>query len=269
MVDGAALIDGHVHLHGCFELDGALDAAAENLGKARERLDLPSETPLFLWLVEAGERGAERLLEKARGSWSVVESSGVSLRLARSSDGHRITAIRGNQVRTAEDLEVLAVGSREHVAGDLPLAATIEACLDQEALVMLPWGFGKWTGSRARAVSKAFERYSPRGLRLADTGARTRLLATPPLLARSSAAGLPVFAGSDPFPFANQVSKIGKHGFVLEGVGSGAGWEDLHRIIRTVEGQPHRFGRPLGSIEFARLQGKMQVRKRFGEGRGP
>jgi hypothetical protein len=269
MVDGVALIDGHVHLHGCYDLDDALDAAVENLETARADLDFPAETPLILWLVETGERGAERLLERARGRWTVVESGGVSLRLNRSSDGSRMTAVRGSQVRTAEDLEVLVVGTQEPVAGNLPLPDTIEACMDLGALVMLPWGFGKWTGSRARAIVSAFERYSPRGLRLADTGARTRLLAISPVLARSIAAGLPVFAGSDPFPFADQVSKIGRHGFVLEGVGSGAGWEDLHPIIRTVEGQPRRFGRPLGAIEFARLQGKMQLRKRFSGGRTP
>ena len=195
------------------------------------------------------------------------ESSDASLRITRSSDGRRITAIRGRQVRTAEDLEVLAVGSEQHINGNRPLTDTIEACMEQEALVMLPWGFGKWTGSRGRAIIAAFEHYSARGLRLADTGARTRFLPASPVLARSIAAGLPVFVGSDPFPFADQVSTIGRHGFVLDGVGFGAGWEDLHRVIRALEGQPRRFGRLFGAVEFATLQGKMQVRKRLGGGR--
>lgn len=267
MAAGCALIDGHVHLHDCHEIDVALDAAAENFDRARLDLGLPDGSPAFLWLVEAGERGAERVLAHRSGRWTVDGSDGVSLGLVDHQAGRFMTAILGRQVRTAEDLEVLAIGLADPVPTNRPLRDTVEECLQEEALVMLPWGFGKWTGSRGRAVVSAFETYSSRGLRLADTAAHARFLTESQALARSIAVELPILAGSDPFPFRDQVTAIGRYGFLLDDVPPEARWEDLQPAVAALRAQPRRFGRPFGAVEFARLQWKMQLRKRFGVGR--
>ena len=248
----------------------ALDAAVHNLDRVRSTMGVAPGTPDVLWLVEdLNERGAERLLaRKEFGSrWELAGSDGVCLRLARFRDGRRVTLILGRQVRTADDLEVLVVGIAGPIEARRPLDETIESGLEQEALVMLPWGFGKWTGSRGRSVEQAYWRYAPHGLRLADTGARTGVLRQPPVFARSIADGRPVLAGSDPFPFPDQLAAIGRHGFVLDGVPADPDWGDLHRAVAELDEQPRRFGRRLGFAEFVRLQWKIQMKKRLGTGR--
>lgn len=268
MMRGRTLVDGHVHLHRCHEIDVALDTALSNLDLARSALGLSTHTPDVLWLVEGrDEGGAERLLAQRGRRWDVDASDDACVRLTRCGDGRRITVILGRQVRTMEDLEVLIVGTLQPFDSLRSLDATVEAGLEQEALVMLPWAFGKWVGSRGRAVTAAYERYAPMGLRLADTAARNRFLAAPSSFARSVADRHPVLAGSDPFPFPDQLRVIGSYGFVLEDISPDAGWPELHRAVASLNEQPRRFGRVLGTAGFVRLQWKMQMRKRFGEGR--
>ncbi len=248
----------------------ALDAAVHNLDRVRSSLGMASGTPDVLWLVEdLHERGAERLLALAEhgGRWQITGLEDVCLRLARTEDGRGVTVILGRQIRTAEDLEVLIVGTTEPIESQRPLEETVESGLERKALVMLPWGFGKWSGSRGRAVTRAYNRYARYGLRLADTGARAGFLRSPPAFAGSVADGRPVLAGSDPFPFPDQIGAIGSHGFVLNGVPADPDWADLHRAVAVLDEQPRRFGRSLGGTEFIRLQWKIQMLKRLGRGK--
>lgn len=160
---------------------------------------------------------------------------------------------------------MLVVGSAEPIEGGRPLAVVIEEWIDREVQLIVPWGFGKWSGSRADLVSGALECYAAAGLRLGDTGLRTGWLRPPAVFRRSTAAGYPVLAGSDPFPFPDRGKVAGSHGFRLAGVGEDAGWGDMLRVLRTAApGDISRFGRPLGTFAFVTLQARMQVRKRLG-----
>lgn len=268
MIRGCTLIDGHVHLHRCHQIDLAIDAALDNLDLARSALGLSTRTPGVLWLVEGRDEGAaERLLAQRGRRWNVDASDDVCVRLTHREDGRMITVILGRQVQTKEDLEVLVIGTLKPFDTLQSLEATVEAGLEQEALVMLPWAFGKWTGSRGRAIAAAYQRYAPMGLRLADTAARNRFLPAPSSFALSVANRHPVLAGSDPFPFPDQLQAIGSHGFVLENVSPEAGWPELHCAIASLDEQPRRFGRILETGDFVRLQWKMQMRKRLRGGR--
>lgn len=270
MTAGPTLVDGHVHLHACHEIDVALDAALSNFDGARSAHGLPRGTPDVLWLVELeGERSLERIRMSAQrgGRWQAEGFEDVCLRLSRTEDARRITVILGRQVRTAENVEVLIVGTTESIAQDQPVQDTVEVGLEQEALVMLPWAFGKWTGARGRLVASAYDKYASCGLRLADTAARARFLPEPKEFTRSAADGYPVLAGSDPFPFPDQLRRIGALGFVLDDVTADPGWSDIRRAVASLDSQPRRFGQPFRMIEFARLQAKMQLRKRIGAGR--
>lgn len=271
MTSGAALVDGHVHLHACYGILEALDAAARNLDDVRSRLRLSGETSGILWLVEHRDEGASDRLLAATGRdavWQADESDGAILRLQHVDQGNRLTVVFGRQIRTAEDLEVLVVGTMESTPSDRPLEETVESWMEQDVLVMLPWGFGKWTGVRGKTIARAYEKYSAQGLRLADTRAHSRIRHRPDAFARSIAAGNPVLCGSDPFPFADQVQAIGRYGFVLENIPATFVWSDLRDAVGSLQKQPLRFGRPMRITEFARLQGKMQLRKRFGTGGG-
>lgn len=261
------LVDGHVHLHRSHAIEAALDAAARNFERWRIRLESSTEpVGAMLWLVETNDECAsERLKGAESGHWRLDERDRVTWDLHRA-DGTRLTLIRGRQVATNEGLEVLLVGTAEPVRDGRSLAETIEPWLERRVLVMLPWGFGKWTAGRARAAARAYEAYAPRGLRLADTGVRPRWLPAPPLFRRAAADGRPVFVGSDPFPFRDTGDRMGSAGFVAGNLAYDALWHEMHASFEGRGGPLERFGRPVGTLTFIRLQVRMQLRKQFGVG---
>lgn len=269
MTSRAALVDGHVHLHACFDIDTAFDVAKRNLDSVRSKLHLPAATSDVLWLAELrDERATDRLRASLAhgGRWQPDVSDGAIMRLQHSEHGHKLTVVFGRQIRTAENLEILVVGTMEQTPSGRPLEETVEASLDQDALVMIPWGFGKWTGARGRTVARAYERFSAQGVRLADTGAHSRFRGDPGVFVRSIADENPILSGSDPFPFPDQIRAIGRTGFVLTDIPADFGWPDMLSAVASLKGQPRRFGRSFRTTEFARLQVKMQLRKRFGGG---
>lgn len=258
------LIDGHVHLHRLHEIEAALDAAAENFERAWSRLGAPGPGHAALWLVETpAESASARLRGAEAGHWQLDERDEVTWRLERP-DGARLTLIRGRQVAASEGLEVLLVGTADPVPDGRSLHAIIETYLERHVLVMIPWGFGKWTGARGRAVARAYETYAGKGLRLADTGVRPRWLPTPGLFRRSAADGRPVFVGSDPFPFRETADRIGSAGFVARDLPPNSGWREMYTNLSDPGESIEGFGRPVGTITFLRLQVRMQQRKHFG-----
>lgn len=258
------LIDGHVHLHRSHSIEAALDAAVENFERAWARLGSTGSRHAALWLVETPDESASTRLRGAEaGHWQVNAHDDVTWRLRRP-DGAQLTLIRGRQVATSEGLEVLLAGTAHPVPDGRSLHEVIESQLEHRVLVMIPWGFGKWTGRRGRAVIQAYESYGAKGLRLADTGVRPRWLPAPGLFRRSKADGRPVFVGSDPFPFRETGDRIGSAGFVARDLPPEAGWHDMFASLRDPSGPLERFGRPVGTIPFLRLQVRMQQRKHFG-----
>ena len=221
----------------------------------------------MLWLVEGAQEGAANRLREFDGDrWRLVEWDEVTWRLERT-DGEGLTLIRGRQCATEEGLEVLIVGTANAIPDGRPFFDLIEGWVDRPALVMLPWGFGKWTGRRGRLVAKALENFGERGLLLADTAARPEWTRPPRLLRRAAARGSLVPAGSDPFPFAACLRHVGGYGFVGPPVPVDARWPTmLHALERMEPAETDFFGRRMGSVEFAILQAGMQFRKQFARG---
>lgn len=268
------MIDGHVHFHRCLSVADALDAAVANLGRRRSGARGPTPPPAgtpagVLWLVEArGERASERLrnVGERTGRWRIEELDEATWQFHRD-DGARVTVIRGRQVRTEEDLEVLLVGAPEAAVEGRPLREVVETWIERPVLVLLPWGFGKWWGRRGRLVAETYAAFAGAGLRLADTGVRPAWLAEPAIFGRSTDDGRPVFTGSDPFPFPDRAGTLGSAGFVAPGVSADARWAEMREALRDLQAPLRRFGQPIGTRQFLGLQVRVQARKRLGEGR--
>ena len=179
--------------------------------------------------------------------------------------GAPIFIVAGRQSVTAEDLEVLALGTREHIADGLPLAATVEAARRAGALPVLPWGVGKWTGRRGALVrAAAADQAGFPCLYLADSGVRPGLLPRPTLIAEAERAGRIALAGSDPLDLGAEEGKAGRFGFVAAAeidaarpFGALADWLARQRV------SPPAFGELERPAAFLHRQLIMQLRKRF------
>jgi hypothetical protein len=265
------LLDAHVHFHPGFDRGAFLDAALANLGRGAAELGLPGAARCLLLAERRGEHWFEELAAGGAGEvegWSLWPTAEPEALVAQRG-GERLVLVAGRQVAAREGVEALALGT---LAGDLelrdglPLDEVLARAAARGALLVLPWGFGKWWGGRGRLVRAAlagFADFVP--LFLGDSATRPRLAPAPRLFREAAARGVAILPGTDPLPFPSEVGRAGSYGAAL------AGGFDLARPLASLRallaaGGPHRtfrrFGRRAGWGEFALSQARMQALRR-------
>jgi len=254
-------VDAHAHLHACFAVESFLLAAARRLSKEG------SGTPGALVLTEGrGERAMEALEGLgARTAWGVEPlEAGAVLRLRRRGSGDQVLAVRGRQLRTRENLEVLAVGGAVETLSDgSSVGATVRAVQAAGGVPVIPWGFGKWWGSRAAVVLRCIERTDPSLLFLGDSGGRMAGSPRPRLLDLARHRGVRVLSGSDPLPFAREGTRAGSFGSILSvGLDPDRPASSLVEALRDPTLEPRSFGRGVSPGRFLLNQVRMLWRAR-------
>jgi hypothetical protein len=262
----SVLVDAHVHLHECFAPSLFLDAAAANMAECARALGLPAATPGFLLLTESSGADAFSGLATgalATGAWRIEPlPESVSLR-AIAEDRPALVLVGGRQIVTAEGLEVLALGTRKSFVDGKPLRSVLAAVDAAGAIPVIPWGFGKWTGRRGRIVRGILREKGGHRVHLGDNGGRPAGSRRPPLFAVAETQGSWVLPGTDPLPFAGEVAKPGRYGFLAE---PELDWSEpfasLKRWLRTRNRAPQTYGRLESPVVFAWRQAAMQIVKR-------
>jgi hypothetical protein len=263
---GVSLVDGHVHLHDCFEAPAFLDAAAANLAAAAKRLGLPDGPTGCLLLAES--QGVDQFARLAdgtasTGAWQVGATTEPVSLMARRPGALPIVLVAGRQIVSRERLEVLAIGTRATFADGRPLDEALAAVKAADALAVVPWGVGKWQGARGRLIGDLLEQNRDGPLFVGDNGGRLRLAPRPKLFAQAQRRSVPVLAGSDPLPSPGQVAKVGGYGFVAgTDLDPQAPFAALRGYLEGLRTSPETFGRLESLPGFVRSQLAMQVQKR-------
>lgn len=263
---GTCLVDAHVHLHPNMDAGEVLTAAMGHMSRAARDLGYAERPPGHLVLTESAgvDRFAE--LDGTVGDWNFAPTSEVISCRASPSDGSApIFMTSGRQIVTAEGLEVHALGTRAEFPDGLPITEVLEAVRGDGAMIVLPWGVGKWGGARGRIIADFIARpVEPNAFCLADSGVRPGFLSRPGLLAEAEARGVRVLAGSDPLPLAGGAHSTGRFGFIGEyEVDAGGPFGALRRWLDALECSPATYGRLETPLAFFRAQIAMQIRKRF------
>jgi hypothetical protein len=262
-----ALVDGHVHLHDCFEVPGFLDAAAANFALAATRLGLPGNPTGCLLLTES--QGVDHFAGladgmAATGSWRMQATREPVSLVAQRPGALPIVLVGGRQIVCREGLEVLALGTRATFADGQPLDEALAGVIAQDAVAVVPWGVGKWQGARGRLIAALLDRDRDRPLFIGDNGGRLGLAPRPKLFARAQSRRMPVLAGSDPLPSPDQLAKVGGYGFVAEvDLDANAPFAILRGYLEGLEASPRTFGRLESLPGFIRSQVAMQIQKRY------
>jgi hypothetical protein len=130
--------------------------------------------------------------------------------------------VAGRQYVSRDKLEVLALGlppasPLTHLEdGSESAQALIERLLEEDVVVVLPWGFGKWTGRRRREVARLASSPTLRSHPLffvGDIAARCWPWRSP----ASLVTGARVIAGSDILPMRGAEAGLACYGFRLSG----------------------------------------------------
>jgi hypothetical protein len=263
--DGGFLLDAHVHFQAVFAAVPFLDAAAANLRRGAAALGLPAATPLCLAFGDApGQPGVEGLLAAVSGGtaapWRRVETADPAAASVRR-DGELLYLLRGQQLVTREGIEVLALACGGQVAAGRPLAETCAAARRLGAVVVVPWGFGKWTGERGARLRELLTAASPGELLLADSAARPASWPRPALLCAAERRGLGVVTGSDPLPLRRHARRAGRCGsFVAGDFDPARPAASAARLLARLSGRAPGFGRRTGLAAFLADQTALRLR---------
>lgn len=259
-------VDAHVHFHDTMRVAPTLDAAADNFKAAGRRVD--GLLGVLLLTQAKTEQVFEKLLDTPRvGDWHLQPASAEPETVIARRGRESIAVVCGRQLRTAEGLEVLALGTRERFPDGRTLAGAIASVQDSGAVAVLPWGFGKWLGGRGRRIAETFSSGAPERLFAGDNGGRIGSLPMPRLLRKSAAQGFRVLPGSDPFPFAGDHRRVGTFGFMASTeLPLSAPWRALRSWLVGNTGSPAPYGRGCNPLRFALNQIGIQLYRRLRRG---
>jgi hypothetical protein len=204
----------------------------------------------------------EGLIEREASDWTAEPTDEDDSLLVTSSDGARLLLIAGRQVVTSERLEVLALATAEEFEDGLPLREAAAMVASSGAVPVLPWGFGKWTGRRRRAVRNLLASPVAGHLFLGDNAGRPGFMSEPRMFRLARERGIPVLPGSDPLPIAAEVRKPGRYGFVLRGPLNARSPAASIRAMIATRAPATPFGRLERLPTFVLRQTQLRCRRR-------
>ncbi len=216
-----SLVDAHVHIHPCFDLNRLVLIALQNFRKEAERAGIDAAFHSFLFLTESA--GVDRFAElrdmvgknSGKYNWRAELTEEKTTLCVVTEGGQRLFVVSGRQIVTAEKLEVLAAGLERDVPDGVPLHDILLELDEESCLKILPWGVGKWFGKRGELLSALVDSWDGGNLFLGDNGNRPSLWPKSELFQKGEKRGWYDLPGSDPFPFAGQEKKVGSSGFLF------------------------------------------------------
>ena len=256
-------VDAHVHFHRMALVESTLDSAAANFCDV-----CPSSDSLLgtLLLAQSSREDVfERLDDGCRyGDWEFSSVTGEPQSMIASSGKGSIAVICGRQIRCMLGLEVLALGTTARYPDGCDLNATLEKVVDDGAIAVVPWGFGKWSGAAGTQMRSFFRSRTGSTVFAGDNGGRLKLWGFPRLLKAAKDSGFGVLPGSDPFPFGGDYRRVGAFGFIAEiDRNAMAPLDSLRTWLEHHPVSPQPYGAGLDPLRFAFNQCWIQVHKRI------
>ncbi len=231
------LVDGHVHWHEPVALSDLMDAAWTNGTSIADREGRRLDACVLFLVDMAGQDSFDRLRNEKIDGWSEEAHAEEELaKLFVGPVGQKVVLIAGSQVSTSERIEILAVGTRARFPDNLDSRRTIEAMRDTSPLIVLPWAFGKWWGSRGQLVAE-LARTGSDDVFIGDNGTRPRYYPRSRIFSLDRSANPLVLPGTDPLPLPGDHRRCGSYGMAYEGtLDLHALWSELRRCLVNSEG---------------------------------
>jgi hypothetical protein len=214
-------IDSHVHLHDWVHLVPMLDAAIRSFTRAVGTYRPGAPFHGILVLTEPARRNTFGKLRDQLGvdpsypcnpGWT-LEATAEPLSLKAShANGTALFLVSGQQIVTGENLEVLSIGTAPVINDKLSLAGTIREIRQQSGFPLIPWGVGKWLGTRGKIVSRAISENAGQPLGLGDNSGRPAFWRNILQFTQAKAYNMVILRGSDPLALAGQEEKVGSFG---------------------------------------------------------
>jgi hypothetical protein len=269
------LIDAHVHIYDCFDIDKFFDSAYANFKSVAERFNHSNDFTGVLLLAETSKEnwfkhfadfadGIDLPEGKNPGNWTFRRTNENNSLIVESGASRILILVAGRQIVTGEGLEVLALFSTASFKDGNSIKNLIENIKDKDGIPVIPWGFDKWTGRRGYILIRMLEGATNSDFYLGDNGNRPFFLPMPSQFKLAQKRNILNLPGSDPLPFASEVSRAGCFGsFMQNDFSEAKPAEYLKNTLRNPDRAFRNYGKLERSYRFFRNQIASQIRKRL------
>jgi len=220
------LVDAHVHIYDCFDLEIFFESAFTNFQSEAARMGQVDDFTAALLLTETSKDNWFERLESYAGNkttneiktirdWTFHHTDEDCSLCARGSKNQSLFVIAGRQIVTAEKLEVLALATDKKFKDGVPIEQVIQSIRDMGAIPVIPYGFGKWIGKRGKVVRNLLQKTEGTKFFLGDNGGRPRFLPRSSHFKQAEKKGIRVLPGSDPLPLPSEEWRPGSFGCII------------------------------------------------------
>jgi len=262
------LIDSHVHLYENFDPDSFIESINRNFNKFAETDENGFSDPIkMIFLTEAKDndfftRIADNSLPlKIMDIHSEKTHEEGSILLMQ--NGHDLFyIIRGRQIITEENIEILSVGPGARIRDGLPAAEVLEQLKDREELAILAWGVGKWLFGRGKLVKNIINKSDYPYLLIGDNSARPSVWLKPLIYRKGEKLGIPIINGSDPLPLDGEDEKAGSYFFMIKGsFDPEKPLKSIKQILKSDIKEIKNLGKRDSVFAFLKRQSKIMLKK--------
>lgn len=268
------LVDAHVHIYDCFDLEKFFDAAYFNFKSAAVRMGygnafsgvlLLAETSKDNWFQYLSEYADGRYLPdgKTAGGWKFYHTDETCSLFVKSKHSQNLFIIAGRQINTSEGLEVLSLISSDFYEDGISIRKVLKECYEKGSLVVLPWGVGKWLGKRGKLISNLILSENSYPVNLGDNSGRPFFWKRPKQFNIAERNSISILPGSDSLPFVSDQMKAGSYGFwVKRVINRQQPAQTIKLIINDKRSAIFPYGNTESIIRFFRNQIRMQLKKK-------
>lgn len=216
------IADTHVHIYPFYEVDKALGTVLARLSKSGAGMFAPRSSKNAIKVACLTERYDCDVYRQLRDSppdsvterFEIIQRQDALLLRDRKGNGE-FFLLPGQQIITAENIEVLALSTAERVEEGQSAADTVRSVRNAGGLPVVAWAPGKWFGHRGQVVRDLLDQFSPRELALGDTTLRPVGWLLPMIMRDARKRGFKILYGSDPLPFKGEEVTPGSYHSIL------------------------------------------------------
>ena len=214
------MVDTHSHFHECFDVEQFINTAIANATRCGD------VTPCLMLADPANQNSLVEIGKQLVQSESRFEIECDCDTAIVKRDGYTaLVLIRGRQIRTKENLEILSYGTPQPLSDGDPFRDTLRQVTASARIGIVPWSFGKWWGRRRHVLQSALNElveYSSHQISdvatiaLGDNGCRPKVFQFGGSLHSLSKTDIRVLPGSDPLALKSERDRIGEFGMLVE-----------------------------------------------------
>ncbi len=260
-------VDGHAHLDSLGSLHIMLEHCRANMQEASASITpekevhglvLLAETSNTPWSSELFKVAPEGQVVGIDGQWQIKRTS-KNILICSNPENDTLCCILGQQINSEEKIELLLFGMDGFSLEGLNIENILEQAKKHKALVILPWGVGKWLGLRGRIINQLISSYPVGSFYLGDNGNRPFFWQNIPQFSLAKKKKISILRGSDPIGGTpQQLKRVGAFGSIVQ---QSLNFQDpLHSLQESLlQGSLTSYGACQGLFSFLLTQTQLRL----------